>query len=414
MWLGLQGRLRYHPSPILRLRFLHRWRILRPPRISITDLTRTYNAAENPRTNYWRLGYCLSGADGRPFRLLRRQRLANLKPDVGERLAEVGLLLDGPREAEQLVLDVGGDALGLRDREDRLGVAADLALPRHLALPVPVAAHPGGSPVVAAGRLVDPRRSAVLAPGQNQGRVEQPALVLALAAVARIGWNPYLHNPKLLGRLHFLPGGVEAEVIEVNDVPIAFEGHAPFNIQNAMAAAAAGYALGLTLGDIRMGLQTFHPTPGQLPGRTNLIEADGVRCLIDYGHNVPALVALEPLVEGLASKRRIGVASAPGNRRDEDLMALGAQLAKMNDVLFICESDPRGRKVGGAAELLRRGAVREAGTARATFLTCSQGPYTLGPSTVCEPSSSAAHPLHRPTPVRPTPVKRARKPHCGR
>jgi cyanophycin synthetase len=39
-------------------------------------------------------------------------------------------------------------------------------------------------------------------------------------------------------------------------------------------------------------------------------------------------------------------------------MALGAQLAKMNDVLFICEPDPRGRKVGGAAELLaprRRG-----------------------------------------------------------
>jgi cyanophycin synthetase len=49
-------------------------------------------------------------------------------------------------------------------------------------------------------------------------------------------------------------------------------------MQNAMAAAAAGHALGLTLGDIKMGLQTYHPTPGQLPGRTNLIEADGVRC----------------------------------------------------------------------------------------------------------------------------------------
>jgi cyanophycin synthetase len=158
------------------------------------------------------------------------------------------------------------------------------------------------------------------------------------------------------GRIVMVQGQVEAEVIEVNDVPIAFEGHAPFNVQNAMAAAAAGYALGLTLGDIKMGLQTFHPTPGQLPGRTNLIEADGVRCLIDYGHNVPALTALEPLVQGLASKRRISVASAPGNRRDEDLTALGAQLAKMHDVLFICESDPRGRPVGEAAQLLRQGA----------------------------------------------------------
>lgn len=158
------------------------------------------------------------------------------------------------------------------------------------------------------------------------------------------------------GRIVMRQGHVEAEVIPVNDVPIAFEGHAPFNVANAMAAAAAGYAHGLTLADIRMGLQTFHPTPGQLPGRTNLIEAEGVRALIDYGHNVPALVALEKLVGSLTANHRIAVASAPGNRRDEDLMALGEQLAGMHDALFICEPDPRGREVGEAAELLRQGA----------------------------------------------------------
>ncbi|RDD60440.1 cyanophycin synthetase [Ferruginivarius sediminum] len=162
------------------------------------------------------------------------------------------------------------------------------------------------------------------------------------------------------GRIVMRQGHIEAEVIPVNDVPIAFEGHAPFNVANAMAAAAAGFALGLTLGDIRMGLQTFHPTPGQLPGRTNLIEADGVRALIDYGHNVPALVALDKLVSSLTANKRIAVASAPGNRRDEDLMALGAQLARMHDALFICESDPRGREIGEAAELLRRGAEEAA------------------------------------------------------
>ena len=119
-------------------------------------------------------------------------------------------------------------------------------------------------------------------------------------------------------------------------------------------------ALGLNLADISMGLQTFHPTPGQLPGRVNLIEADGVRCLIDYGHNVPALTALEPLVRGLKGKKRIAVASAPGNRRDEDLMGLGAQIAKMVDALFVCDNDPRGREVGEAAGLVRRGAAEAA------------------------------------------------------
>jgi cyanophycin synthetase len=163
------------------------------------------------------------------------------------------------------------------------------------------------------------------------------------------------------GKIVMRQGQVQADVIEVNDVPIAFEGHARFNVANALAASAASHALGLELADIRHGLMTFHPTPGQLPGRTNLVEADGVRVLVDYGHNVPALTALEELVGGLTAKRRIAVASAPGNRRDEDLQALGAQLAQMHDELFICEPDPRGREVGAAAKLLQQGADQAKG-----------------------------------------------------
>lgn len=161
-----------------------------------------------------------------------------------------------------------------------------------------------------------------------------------------------VHNGNIVMR----QGHVEAEVIPVDNVPITFDGHARFNVANALAAAAAGYALGLTVGDIQMGLQTFHPTPGQNPGRTNLVEADGVKVLIDYGHNVPALEALADLVSGLPANRRISVASAPGNRRDEDLTGLGMQLAKMHDSLYVCETDPRGRPIGEAAGLMRSGA----------------------------------------------------------
>ena len=148
-------------------------------------------------------------------------------------------------------------------------------------------------------------------------------------------------------------------------MPIAFEGHARFNVQNAMAAAASAIAHGIEIDDIRAGLLTFHPTPAQMPGRTNYFEANGIKCLIDYGHNVPALEALEPLVNGLATKRKIGVATAPGNRRDEDLSALGAQLAKMCDALIVYETDARGRATGETAELIHHGAAG-AGTACTT------------------------------------------------
>ncbi len=166
------------------------------------------------------------------------------------------------------------------------------------------------------------------------------------------------------GKIVLLRGKVMVEIVEVNDVPIAFEGHAPFNVQNAMAAAAAALAHGIEIDDIRAGLLTFHPTPAQMPGRTNYFEADGVKCLIDYGHNVPALVALEPLVNGLATQRKIAVAAAPGNRRDEDLTALGAQLAAMCDTLYVYETDARGRDAGQTAKLIHDGAVAANATVR--------------------------------------------------
>ena len=159
------------------------------------------------------------------------------------------------------------------------------------------------------------------------------------------------------GRIVVLRGKVEMDVVAVNDVPIAFEGHAPFNVQNAMAATGVALAHGLDIEAIRAGLLTFHPTPAQMPGRTNYFEADGIKCLIDYGHNVPALQALEPLVTGLAQQRRIGVSTAPGNRRDEDLAALGAQLAAICDTLYVYESDARGRPEGEVARLIEGGAA---------------------------------------------------------
>jgi len=162
-------------------------------------------------------------------------------------------------------------------------------------------------------------------------------------------------------RIVMRQGHVEADIIPVADVPITFDGHARFNVANALAAAAAAYALGLELADIQMGLQTFHPTPGQNPGRTNLIEADGLKALIDYGHNVPALEALDELVSRLPASRRICVASAPGNRRDEDIVALGRQLARMHDRLIVCETLPRGREPGEAAGLMVQGAEGEGG-----------------------------------------------------
>ncbi|HSP31358.1 MAG TPA: Mur ligase family protein, partial [Halomonas sp.] len=169
-----------------------------------------------------------------------------------------------------------------------------------------------------------------------------------------------VHNECIVMR----QGNVEASIISVVDTPITFEGHARFNVANALAASAVAYALGLSIADIQLGLQTFHPTPGQNPGRTNFIDAGDIKVLIDYGHNVPALKALSELVSRIPAQRRICVASVPGNRRDEDLHSIGAQLASMHDIVVLYETDPRGRPDAETVSLLRAGAESVPGTSR--------------------------------------------------
>lgn len=159
------------------------------------------------------------------------------------------------------------------------------------------------------------------------------------------------------GKIVLHRGPAKFEVVDVQDVPITLDGAATFNVQNAMAAVAATYAVGARQEATRMALQTFNPSTGQNPGRMNLMDLGGVKVLVDYGHNVPALSALADVLPRIARGKRINVANAAGNRRDEDLLAFGAQIAKMYDRVLVCDPDPRRREVGQTSALIRKGVL---------------------------------------------------------
>lgn len=155
-------------------------------------------------------------------------------------------------------------------------------------------------------------------------------------------------------------GGVEFRGPPVVDIPLTLDGAALFNVQNAMAATAVAYALDINEEDIRAGLCTFNPSMNQLPGRMNLMQIGGVKVLVDYGHNVAAVNALATVLPRLTTGRKINVGNGTGNRRDEDLKAFGATLAKHYDRIIITDPDPRGRAEGETAKVVQQG-VLEAG-----------------------------------------------------
>lgn len=91
----------------------------------------------------------------------------------------------------------------------------------------------------------------------------------------------------------------------------------------------------------------------------NVYDQHPFRVIVDYGHNPPAVRAVADLVQALPREgRALGVVSAPGDRRNQDIQAIGEIAGRTFDLLF-CREDHsrRGRAAGEVAGLLHRAAA---------------------------------------------------------
>jgi cyanophycin synthetase len=151
-------------------------------------------------------------------------------------------------------------------------------------------------------------------------------------------------------------GGDETPLVALADVPLTHGGRILFQVENALAAAAAAWALGVGREVIRAGLKTFAADLEKVPGRFNLLEIGGATVIVDYGHNVSALRALIAAIEQFPQARRTIVYSAAGDRRDCDLVQQGELLGAAFDRVFLYEDHYlRGRPAGEIMRLFRQG-----------------------------------------------------------
>jgi cyanophycin synthetase len=124
------------------------------------------------------------------------------------------------------------------------------------------------------------------------------------------------------GQVVFAQGGTEEALQALDRVPMTHGGRAGFQVENALAAAAAAWSLGLPSETIRAGLETFTGDSGQAPGRFNVFESRGATVVVDYAHNPSALAALVEALSAFPHERRCLVFAA-SNRRDVDVLEMG-------------------------------------------------------------------------------------------
>src|SRR5262249_44897151 len=162
--------------------------------------------------------------------------------------------------------------------------------------------------------------------------------------------------------------GAHIPLLWTHLIPATLEGRATHNVQNAMFAAAMAFSLGVKLDAIRQGLRTFDSTFFQTPGRMNIFDEHPFKVLFDYGHNAHAVAAMAELAQRLdVPGRRIVVLAGPGDRRDEDLVAIARAAAGRFDH-YICRRDDNLRdRTSDEVPRIQAAALRAAGVPEAAI-----------------------------------------------
>ncbi|HKG33004.1 MAG TPA: Mur ligase family protein [Gemmatimonadales bacterium] len=150
-------------------------------------------------------------------------------------------------------------------------------------------------------------------------------------------------------------GEQRTPLLPVAEIPVTFGGTAEHNVANAVAAVAAGLALGLDPAIMAFTLRRFGSDLEDNPGRANLVELGGIRILLDFAHNPHGMSALVEIARTIPAQRRLLLVGQAGDRGDEAIRALArAAWALQPDRVVVKDMETylRGRSPGEVPGLL--------------------------------------------------------------
>jgi cyanophycin synthetase len=181
----------------------------------------------------------------------------------------------------------------------------------------------------------------------------------------RKGGRAYVVRDEWVGEAE---GSTWRRFAPLSDIPIALGGIARHNVANALAAAGAARAMGVSIDDVGRGLRSFRPTAEDAPGRLNVFTDERRIVIVDFAHNEAGITVLLDVAAAMASTARgsiTAIIGTAGDRPDDTLRGLGRIAAERADRVVIKETLEylRGRTRASTIGELKAGA-REGGWRR--------------------------------------------------
>lgn len=183
---------------------------------------------------------------------------------------------------------------------------------------------------------------------ENNERVQEHCRKGGMAAIIEKGY------------LTICKGEWKTRLEKIVNIPLSMNGRAECMIKNILPAALAAVIHGFKTEDIRNALKSFTPSAEQTPGRMNIFNFGQFELMIDYAHNPDGFVQLKKFMDKTPASHKTGVLSATGDRRDEDIIAIGKLSAQIFDEIIIKhDKDLRGRSKEEITKLLLEGIYSE-------------------------------------------------------
>ncbi len=161
------------------------------------------------------------------------------------------------------------------------------------------------------------------------------------------------------GFITLAQGSREERLIAVDDLPLTYGGRISFEVENALAALGAAWAMGVRRSTLTARAVSFSTDMNKVPGRFNVLDVNGGKVVVDYGHNAHSLRAMIEAMDIFPHRRKIATYSMAGDRRDCDLVNIGELLGEHFDYVILYEDHSvRGREPGEISALMRIGLER--------------------------------------------------------
>ncbi|MBF0358651.1 MAG: UDP-N-acetylmuramoyl-L-alanyl-D-glutamate--2,6-diaminopimelate ligase [Magnetococcales bacterium] len=144
-------------------------------------------------------------------------------------------------------------------------------------------------------------------------------------------------------------------------VPVNLPTVGRFNVANALAAAGAGLALGISSKTIAKGLNSFHSQPGRMQ---SIYKGQPFGVIVDFAHTPDALENLILATREISNGRIITLFGCGGDRDRGKRPLMGKISAKLSDLVILTDDNPRSEDPNTILEEILDGCLTVSGGAQ--------------------------------------------------